>query len=147
MPPAIDRRLYARQLLLPEIGEAGQRALCESRLQPTGDAVADDYLRRAGVGLSPEGPPLARDVEARVPAVEALTADDGLREAARALRGALVAVEALKTLLGVGAPLRWPDGLTLDAPAEGGPSPGASPPGAAGPERGGGAPPAGGARP
>ncbi len=49
-----DRRRYARQLLLPEIGEAGQEALSESRVLMIGagglGASALSYLAAMGVG-------------------------------------------------------------------------------------------------
>jgi hypothetical protein len=115
MSAAFDRRIYARQILLPEIGEEGQRRLCATRMRPTGDAVADDYLRRAGCALVADGEPVAAEVLSTVPELDALASDEVLREAAAALRGALLAVETIKHTLGVGRPLRWPDDVRLDA--------------------------------
>ncbi len=43
-------RQYARQIVLPEVGEEGQRRLFEATVEHTSSAVAECYLRAAGVG-------------------------------------------------------------------------------------------------
>ena len=58
---AAARRRYARQLLLGEIGEAGQERLVLAKFcfEPGSDAdafaVAAEYLRRAGCTEDPDG--------------------------------------------------------------------------------------------
>ena len=94
---------YARQISLPEIGEAGQLRLSQTRVQ-SGSAVASMYLERAGLDV----------VDARVePAIEIEPGDPALHEAAVFLSGALSAVEAIKAALGVGTPLSLPDSFAL----------------------------------
>jgi len=64
-----ERRRYARQLLLPEIGPEGQQQLLSAKVFPLHSAdsrvaeVAGDYLRRAGVQWStaPTAEALERD--------------------------------------------------------------------------------------
>jgi hypothetical protein len=97
-----ERQRYARHLLLPEIASAGQERLCAARVRLSGGAdeaatIAGDYLSRAGVGVGDEGQEL-HPVE--------VESDALLAEAARALSGALAAVETVKAILGIGAPLR-----------------------------------------
>jgi hypothetical protein len=91
-----DRVRYARQISLPEIGEAGQLRLAQTRVQSS-HPVTSLYLERAGLEVidSPSAV-LPISVEAGHPA---------LHEAAELLRGALGAVEALKAALGIGAAL------------------------------------------
>lgn len=112
-----QRSRYARHLLLPELGEAGQLRLVEGRARFAANvdagarAIAQSYLERAGVreasARAQERADGAREVE-----VELGSAADCLRlagrpellEAARALTGAFAAVEAIKALGGLGAP-------------------------------------------
>ena len=90
----VERRRYARHLLLPEIASSGQERLCASRVRaPVG--VASEYLTRAGVQVAEDGREL-REIE--------VESDPLLAEAARALSGALSAVEAVKAILELGAP-------------------------------------------
>jgi len=98
-----DRRRHARQLLLPEIGEAGQRALLDARVS-AGSDVAALYLERAGLQV-------ARGAEA-----PAATATPELAEAARFLAGAFEAVETIKRVVGVGQPGRLD--VSLRGPGE-----------------------------
>lgn len=100
------RARFARQISLPEIGEQGQLRLSQARVTCQ-SAVTAMYLERAGVEV-------ARAVggeSAQATAVEA--GDPALREAAAFLSGALGAVEALKSALGVGTPLQLPEPLRL----------------------------------
>jgi hypothetical protein len=98
------RERYARHLLLPQVGEAGQRRLLETVLRAAaGDdgtfAVAREYLHRAGVRVADDG---VAGLE--VPSSErvAQTAGDpALLPAARALLGALAAVDAIRSTLGL----------------------------------------------
>lgn len=100
-----DRRRYARQVLLPEIGEAGQRALLDGRAR-TESEIAALYLRRAGVTLGDGGVDVTVAPRPSAPA---------LAEAERFLAGAFGAVEAIKAIVGIGEPgalscaLRGPD--------------------------------------
>ncbi|MDH3201618.1 MAG: hypothetical protein OEM15_12060 [Myxococcales bacterium] len=114
---ATARRRYARQLLLSEIGEAGQERLCGAgfRRGVEGDAdayaVAAEYLRRAGC-LESEG----EGASVRVATTEAVMHFAGkasLRAPAVAVIGAFAAVEHLKEALGVGQPHAFPSNLTL----------------------------------
>ena len=101
-----QRTLYARHLLLSEIGAAGQTALCDAVVHARADAdplareTARDYLVRAGVRFaeSDEGLELALPTVidlARVPVVS--------REAAAMAAGAFAAVEAIKRVVGAGS--------------------------------------------
>ena len=105
---ATARRRYARQLLLGEIGEAGQERLSAAvfcrRAESDADAyaVAAEYLRRAGCRESEsDGTPM------RASSTDAVTHFAGsasLRAPAAAILGAFAAVEHLKeatTLLGI----------------------------------------------
>jgi len=82
-----QKQLFARQLLLEEIGPSGQERLCASRVRvpagadPRAVAVARDYLERAGLTV---------------------LGSDGTANTAAALCGAFAAVEAIKAELGVG---------------------------------------------
>jgi predicted trehalose synthase len=138
-----DRVRYARQLLLPQLGEAGQERLLGARLyvsaqaDPGALAVAQSYLARAGVPVI-EAPSkraaLPRASEDLLPGEQTMErAQDGraqcvgasdsqelylsstaeiersaggaeLREAARALAGALAAVHAILSLAGLSQP-------------------------------------------
>jgi hypothetical protein len=100
----LDRERYARHLLLGQVGQAGQVRLLETALcaQPESDpgarAVAAAYLERAGVRVSDQG------AELPVPStsqVERCAGDHALMPAARALLGALAAVDAIRQVLGL----------------------------------------------
>lgn len=113
---ATARRRYARQLLLGEIGDAGQQRLLESRFrrEAGGDAdayaVAADYLERAGCATDPSGEVL------RVPSACELLQFAGspaLAEPAAAILGAFSAVEHLKKVLGIAAARELPRELRL----------------------------------
>lgn len=107
-----DKAKYARQILLTELGLAGQERLVATRLQWTGDAdpraseVASAYLERAGVGAHVPA------ADAREVAVEVATAglvahvagDAALEDCAAWLLGAFAAVEAIKSAAGAGTP-------------------------------------------
>jgi hypothetical protein len=92
------RSLFARQILLREIGEEGQARLCAARVWLEGDPraveVARDYLERAGVTVAPDGVALLIEGAA------------GRDDAAAVLAGAFTAVEAIKAIVGAGAPAR-----------------------------------------
>jgi len=122
MLPASARQLYARHLLLAEIGEAGQTRLCAARvalpqrMDPRVAQVARDYLERAGLCVD------AGSVEHEAGALLgqtaqlcALAGDASLEPAAGALLGALAAVEAIKAALQLGSPLQLQAGLSLCA--------------------------------
>jgi len=103
---AAARRRYARQLLLGEIGEAGQERLLEAGFHRGADgdadatAVAAEYLERAGCCADRTG------AELRVPdasAVMRFAGSPALREPAAVIIGAFSAVEHLKEVLGIAA--------------------------------------------
>jgi hypothetical protein len=108
-----DRARYARQLLLPQIGEVGQARLLAAVLRAPGDAdpgtlaVACSYLERAGVRVATADHEVAH-ADVRVTDTLCLPAEDELAriagrvellEAARALAGALSAVQAIARIL------------------------------------------------
>ncbi|MEM8608965.1 MAG: hypothetical protein AAGF92_17810 [Myxococcota bacterium] len=102
-------RRFARQLLLGEIGEAGQGRLFEAGFcagestDPDAYAVASEYLRRAGCPERSEGTPLDA---LSADAVSQLAAAAGTSRAlAAAILGALEAVEHIKRALPAGRPL------------------------------------------
>lgn len=105
---ARDRTRYARHLLLPQLGEAGQERLLASTLHTLArdDAGARDvaahYLARAGVCVRDETSEdsLPLHVASRAE-VDQVAGSPALREAARALVGALAAVHAIQTLAGL----------------------------------------------
>jgi adenylyltransferase/sulfurtransferase len=104
-----QRARYARHLLLPELGEAGQLRLCAGRVRHGADrdpgalGVARDYLARAGVGESAAVDATdAAEVWLDVGDPAQLAGRPELLEAARALCGAFAAVEAIKALAGLG---------------------------------------------
>jgi len=109
-----QRARYARHLLLPEIGEAGQERLLASRVRVSGasgaEAVARSYLERAGVQLGDTGEQLRVASDARL---DALAGSPLLLEAARALAGAFAAVETIKSVVGIGHPSELPEALSL----------------------------------
>jgi hypothetical protein len=119
---AAQKRRYARQMLLDEIGEGGQSRLCGSHalLSAAADrraaAVAIDYLERAGVCCSST----ADAVSLALPDAQDLWTLAGgalLEEAAASLAGAFAAVEAIKQSLGVGVRAALPPHFTLGAGA------------------------------
>src|SRR5687767_5033255 len=116
-----ERARYARHLLLPEIGEAGQARLlaCQVRVAASAEAgalaVARSYLERAG--LQVEGV-MERSVEASLAVpdrarIDALAGSPIFLEAARALAGAFAAVEIIKSVVGIGQPSELPEALSL----------------------------------
>jgi sulfur-carrier protein adenylyltransferase/sulfurtransferase len=107
---------YARHLLLPQVGEAGQRRLLETELRLEGDAgvvkVAERYLSRAGVRVG-EG---AIQSVASSDEVARVAGDPALEPAARALLGALAAVEAIRAALAL--PGRQTESVLLSSSSE-----------------------------
>jgi hypothetical protein len=108
-----DKRRFARQILLPEIGLAGQERLAAAEaswpceLDPRSRAIAADYLARAGMRLSASGAEAASRSALQVPLVtradvERVAGDRELEDCAAWLLGALCAVETIKSALGVG---------------------------------------------
>ena len=104
-----DRARYARQLLLPQIGETGQARLLASTLRAPANAdhgtlrVARAYLERAGVRVI-EATPESVDAEPlpSLPASEVIARIAGrpeLHEAARAVVGALAALQAIQSVV------------------------------------------------
>lgn len=94
---------YARHVLLPEIGASGQARLEAATVgvaldDPRASAVAADYLARAGVRVAADVAPSTSPPEVRPGRPE-------LAEAAAFLTGALHAVEAIKAVVGAGAPI------------------------------------------
>jgi hypothetical protein len=113
---AAARRRYARQLLIGEIGDAGQETLLDARFRRGADgdvdahAVAAEYLERAGCSADDAG------AELRVPdasAVLRFAGSPALRAPAAAILGAYSAVEHLKQVLGIAAARDLPPELTL----------------------------------
>jgi molybdopterin/thiamine biosynthesis adenylyltransferase len=112
------RRRYARQILLGEIGEAGQERLLAARFRPAAGAdedayaLAAEYLERAGCR------PDARGDAVPVPDEEAVSRFAGsaeLRAPAAAIMGAFAAVEQIKSLLGIGAQRSFPSNARLSS--------------------------------
>lgn len=109
---ATQRARFARHILLPEIGVAGQVRLCNASLLADANAdtaaqgVARDYLERAGVTwiddtvTTPTTPPTRVNLPPTA-AVDAL-APVALRHAACAFSGAFAAVETIKRIVGAG---------------------------------------------
>lgn len=96
-------RLYARQVILRELGQAGQARLCASRVTLTpghtpAALVARDYLQRAGVQVVDDATATA------VALAEPAQLEPALRACADWLLGAFSAVETIKQLAGVGTP-------------------------------------------
>lgn len=109
-----DRQRYARQILLPEVGMAGQRTLLATRAHlpkaanRAASAVARAYLERAGVAVTGEERDPTDPSVVPVPgdaAVHRCAASGELIHAAAALQGALAAVETIKSALAVGTPM------------------------------------------
>ena len=112
-----QRVLYARHLLLAEIGEAGQERLLHSRVHVADEGpngVCADALRRAGVTVTDEAP--TREVRVgNETEIARLAGRPELTEAARALRAAFAAVEAIKAIAEAGTAAPFPAHLTLSA--------------------------------
>lgn len=113
-----DKAKYARQILLTELGVAGQERLGATRVHLAMDAdpraaeVARAYLDRAGVGAH------AEDLERTVPVASAsqvaqLAGDPALEDCAAWLLGAFAAVEAIKAAAGAGEPAALADDFVL----------------------------------
>ena len=113
---ATARRRYARQILLAEVGEAGQERLLAARFRrdEASDAetsvVAADYLARAGCTVGVDGDPLDVPDER---AVMRFAGKASLAAPAAAVLGAFSAVEAMKRTLGCGEIGHFPSELTL----------------------------------
>jgi hypothetical protein len=104
-----ELRLYARQVILRELGATGQAQLCASEAVAAADAdpaaaeVALDYLLRAGMRAGLTGAPTTKPVPVATSAeVQALSTQPELADCARWLLGAWAAVEAIKHCAGVG---------------------------------------------
>lgn len=117
---AAARRRFARQLLLGEIGEAGQERLLDANFtaglasDASAFAAAADYLRRAGCPESERG----RAVQ--VPDATEVARFAGapfLNEPAAAVMGAFSAVEHLKEALGIGDAQGFPSDVRLSTEA------------------------------
>ena len=116
-----QKRAYARQISLPEIGFSGQERICASRVRVEGQddahAIASEYLARAGVQLTeaPDGgaeessDAAAASVRISSNDVAALAEHPSLAHAARFFVGAWHAVEALKHVLPEGRAAGLPE--------------------------------------
>lgn len=119
MLDAAARRRYARQLLLDEVGEAGQLRLLTSRFRREeacdADAfeVAAQYLARAGCVADPRGKPVQVPGEAEI---LRFAGTERLREPAAAILGAFSAVERIKETLGLAPARPLPSDLRLSDP-------------------------------
>jgi hypothetical protein len=104
----VQKRSYARQITLAEIGVEGQAQLCAAELTiaPVADAraaeVAREYLSRAGVAVREHASQLVPVGDE--PSVRALAGDPALEACAAWLAGSFAAVEAIKAVTGVGIP-------------------------------------------
>jgi hypothetical protein len=105
-----DRTRFARHLLLTQLGEAGQERLLEARLVAPAEAdpgaleVAHAYLTRAGAEVLVAGADGASALSLPTTAqVERVAGSAALLEAARALLGALAAVDAIKRVASLGS--------------------------------------------
>jgi hypothetical protein len=116
---AAARRRFARQLLLSEVGEAGQLRLQSSRFRrddvcdPDAFAVASEYLVRAGCMADANGKPVHVPGEAEI---RRFAGTEALLEPAAAILGAFSAVEYIKETLGLGPARTLPSDLTLSDP-------------------------------
>ena len=115
-----QKRLYARHILLEQLGASGQARLCAAhvKLGPEADAraaaVALDYLARAGVRASESASDESLELGVgSTAAIEQLAGDPALHECAAWLNGAYAAVEAIKRIAGVGSPGRLDADLSL----------------------------------
>jgi hypothetical protein len=120
-----QRRLYARQVLLRELGPGGQARLCQSRValgagaDPRAARVAHDYLQRAGLRVT--GDRDASVVPVALPPAERVrevAGEPALVDCAAWLLGALAAVEAVKLCAGVGEAGELDPGFVLNAEVE-----------------------------
>jgi hypothetical protein len=113
-----QKRSYARQITLAEIGADGQVQLCAAELaiEPRADRRAADvarvYLERAGVQLHEAAERVVPVAD--VASVRALAGDPELETCAAWLAGSFAAVEAIKTIIGIGTPAQL-DATALDA--------------------------------
>jgi len=109
-------RLYARQVILQELGQSGQARLCASRValvasdaaaQPRAALVARDYLERAGLHVV--------ETEPSVPVglAKAAPVEPALQACAEWLLGAWAAVETIKLVAGVGVPAQQNPALSI----------------------------------
>jgi hypothetical protein len=101
--PDADKQLYARQILLPELGLAGQERLALAAVRVASDAdarvsvIARDYLARGGVGVrASRGAATVSVNAASTPEVARVAGDPALEGCAAWLLGAFAAVEAIK---------------------------------------------------
>jgi hypothetical protein len=102
-----QKRRYARQITLAEIGVEGQAQLCAAELaldagaDPRAAEVARTYLARSGVQLREQAVQVAP--VATTASVRALAGDPELDACAAWLAGSFAAVEAIKAVMGLGA--------------------------------------------
>ncbi len=113
--------LHARQLLLVEIGAAGQERLCEATAHASANAdpeaynVALEYLTRSGM-RSTSADAADGGFPVQVPesaAVRALAGSPELTHAAAWLVGAFAAVETIKEVCRAGQPAKLDPAFTL----------------------------------
>jgi hypothetical protein len=116
-----DKALYARQIVLSEVGLEGQERLRNAAVaiargaDPRARAVAAEYLQRAGVDLPEGGEPAWVVPVANRAEVERVAADPALEECAAWLLGAYAAVEAIKAQTCAGAAADFPSDYALGA--------------------------------
>jgi hypothetical protein len=106
---------YARQVLLPEIGERGQVALCSRHAAVGGESAAARalcrvYLERAGVTVREDAP--------HAVVVPVMVVDPRLSEAAAWLAGSWAAVEHIKQVVQAGSPGALPDSYSFATETE-----------------------------
>jgi len=117
----VDKALYARQILLSELGAGGQERLTTAAIafandaDPRARAVASEYLSRAGVGSRPDDAPAVEVPVASTATVQRTAADPALEDCAAWLLGAYAAVEAIKARAGAGTAADFPSDYTLGA--------------------------------
>jgi len=113
---AAARRRYARQLLVGEIGEAGQERLLGAGFRRGAGCDADahdvaaEYLERAGCSANESAADLLLPSAG---AVMRFAGSPALAEPASAIMGAFSAVEHLKEVLGIAAARDFPTELRL----------------------------------
>ena len=114
-----DKALYARQIVLSEIGLEGQRRLRATAVaiapgaDPRAQAVARDYLVRAGVEVRDE--PAEWVAVASPSDLQRVAADPALEDCAAWLLGAFAAVETIKAKIGAGTAADFPNDYALGA--------------------------------
>ena len=106
-----EKRLYVRHLLVPEIGEDGQRRLLATTVALVGDGaaarVALDYLGRAGLRTACEaevasgGPSVALSVT-EPPSPAATGSNPHLLPALATVAGSLAALGVMRRVIGMG---------------------------------------------